>query len=116
MRNKKLFSVTIACFISLLAFAQVCPNETDLNNTNVCGIYGDANGNSYWNWELNNPLDPNYCRNWYARSAPTGFLVRMGSPFVNASTGKLKAIADDLDYTKAKGWELLQRKFGCQSD
>lgn len=116
MRFKIIFSIAV-CVLSLIRIqAQVCPNVTDINNTNVCGLYGDANGNSFWNWELNNSLDPSYCANWYARTSPSGFLVRMGSPFVNATTGKLQVIADEQDYTKSKGWELLQRRFGCQAD
>lgn len=116
MRTKYIFSSAIAILCCLNSFSQTCPNETNIANTNVCGLYGDANGNSFWNWELNDPLNPQYCTNWYARIAPTGFLTSMGSPFVNATTGKLKIIADNLDYTKAKGWELLQRKFGCLSN
>jgi hypothetical protein len=40
----------------------------------------------------------------------------MGSPFVNASSGKLKVITDNGDYKRDKGWELLQRNFGCLED
>jgi Secretion system C-terminal sorting domain len=115
MRYKLFFSTAIACLCYIMAYSQ-CPNVTDISNTNVCGLYGDGNGNSNWNWELNDPLDPTYCSNWYARTSPSGFLTRMGSPFVNATSGKLKVIADNGDYTKEKGWELLQRKFGCYSD
>ena len=109
----KLFLIIAISFFSFNSFSQTCPNLTDINNTNVCGDYGDASGNSNWNWELNDPLNGSYCQNWYARTVTGGFLVSMGSPFVNASSGKLKIIADETDYTKAKGWELLQRKFGC---
>jgi hypothetical protein len=114
------YKIIIALFFMLVLYkgvnSQVCPNETDLNNTNVCGVYGDGNGNSNWDWELNDPTNSNYCRNWYARTSPTGFLTRMGSPFVNPGTGKLKIISDNYDFIRQKGWELLQRKFGCQSD
>jgi hypothetical protein len=116
MKLKYIFLVAILGCLCKPAFSQSCPNETDISNTNVCGIYGDGSGNSNWNWEMIDPLNPSYCGNWAARTSSSGFLSRMGSPFVNAGTGKLKIIADDLDYTKAKGWELLLRKFGCQSD
>jgi hypothetical protein len=115
MKSIKLL-VILVLFIALNGRGQTCPNVTNIAQTNVCGQYGDAAGNSYWNWELDNPLDPNYCSNWYARTTSTGLLTRMGSPFVNPGSGKLKVIADNKDFTKAKGWELLQRKFGCQSD
>jgi Secretion system C-terminal sorting domain len=117
MRHKIFFSLAIIfSTFCLHVYSQVCPSITDLNATNVCGIYGDGNGTSNWNWQINDPLNPNYCVNWYARTSPSGFLTRMGSPFVNATSGKLKIIADNYDYTKDKGWELLQRKFGCLSD
>jgi Secretion system C-terminal sorting domain len=106
----------LLCLLPLLYVkvnSQTCPNQTNIALTNVCGLYGDGNGNSNWNWELNNPNDPLYCNNWYAQTSVSGFLTRMGSPFVNPGTGKLKIITDAQDYTKAKGWELLQRKFGC---
>lgn len=115
--------IIIILFTSILfisnVYSQGCPNEINIlnnPNVNVCGLYGDANGNSNWDWELTNRLDPNYCRNWYARVPGSNFLVRMGSPFVNATSGRIKIIADASDYTKAKGWELLQRKFGCDVD
>ncbi|WP_165917331.1 T9SS type A sorting domain-containing protein [Flaviaesturariibacter aridisoli] len=108
----------IACLLSVvwMAGGAQCPNATDINATNVCGPYGDGAGNSFWNWELNDPTNPNYCGNWYAKTGPDPLLVRMGAPWVNAGSGKLKVIADEGDYTKAKGWELLLRKFGCQTD
>jgi hypothetical protein len=37
----------------------------------------------------------------------------MGSPFASATIGKIAIIAQNLDYTRAKGWELLRRDFGC---
>lgn len=114
---KKIMTLIAAMYLfAIKSTAQICPNETNLANTNVCGNYGDANGNSFWDWELNDPLNSNYCKNWYARTASTGFLTVMGSPFVNPGTGKLKIISDANDYTKTKGWELLQRKFGCLSE
>ncbi len=115
MKSIKLL-VIIVLFFALNGRGQTCPNVNDITLTGVCGSYGDANGNSFWNWELIDPLSPIYCNNWYARTSSTGNLTRMGSPFVNPGNGKLKIIADNLDYTKSKGWELLQRKFGCFSD
>ncbi len=112
----KIFLIILVNAFIVNSFSQGCPNSTDILATNVCGLYGDANGNSNWNWELNNPNNPNYCNNWYGKVPLSSFLVRMGSPFVNATSGRLKIIADAQDYTKAKGWELLQRKFGCYND
>ncbi|MDF2192999.1 3-coathanger stack domain-containing protein [Paraflavitalea sp. CAU 1676] len=37
----------------------------------------------------------------------------MGSPFVNPTTTSLDLISQSGDYTRSKGWELLQRNFGC---
>jgi hypothetical protein len=96
--------------------AQTCPLETNIANTFVCGLYGDANGNSNWDWELTDRNNPNFCKYWYARTGSNQFLTRMGSPFVEASSGKLLQIIDNEDYKKAKGWELLYRNFGCFAD
>lgn len=115
MRYKIFFSLAIGCLCCIITYSQ-CPDVSNINATNVCGLYGDNNGNSNWNWEINDINDPNYCPNWYAKTGPNIYLTRMGSPFVNATTGKLKVIADNGDYKKEKGWELLQRKFGCYSD
>ncbi len=113
----KIFNLIFYNLLFIKLFSQGCPNETytyNNPNLNICGLYGDANGNSIWNWELINRNDPSYCSNWYARTSATAFyLTRMGSPFVNATSARIKLIADAKDYTRAKGWELLQRKFGC---
>ncbi len=113
---KKVIFILNFFFIGYLAIGQGCPNQTNILSQASCGLYGDGNGNSNWNWELNNPTDPQYCTNWYAKTSTTGFLNRIGSPFVNPGTGKLKIITDAQDYTKAKGWELLQRRFGCYTE
>jgi hypothetical protein len=97
-------------------YAQSCSVlTTDISTNNqVCNLYGDANGNSNWNWEAAG-TDPNFCNQWYARFAATPTVqTPIGSPFVNSSTGKLASISQSQDYTKAKGWELLRRDFGCQ--
>lgn len=83
------------------------------NNPYVCGLYGDASGNSNWNWEIVDKTDPNYCSMWNARTDNTNNQTQMGSPFVDATTPKLDIISENQDYTKAKGWELLRRDFGC---
>ena len=115
MKKILLFYITYISIIQA-SFAQSCPNQIDISNTNVCGLYGDAQGNSNWNWELVDPLNPSYCNNWYARTGSNQFLTRLGSPFVNPGSGKLQIISDENDYKKEKGWELLMRNFGCFTD
>jgi hypothetical protein len=97
----------------IFVFLSICyvKGYSQCNNP-VCGLYGDANGNSNWNWELTDANDPNYCKQWLANtggSTPTS----MGSPFVNSPTSGLDIISQNKDFTKAKGWELIQRDFGC---
>jgi hypothetical protein len=114
---KKLLMLTIAwlCMLSYKGYAQNCADDfTDITqNQFVCSSYGDANGNSNWNWEIK-PTDPNFCKHWCARTSSISTkLTTMGSPFVNSPTTSLDAIAISEDYTRAKGWELIQRDFGC---
>jgi hypothetical protein len=106
-------------FVAVNTYAQSsCPSATDISvNQYVCGYYGDANGNSNWNWEIR-PGDPSgkYCDHWYARINNATNLTSMGSPFVNPQTTALELIVQADDFKKAKGWELLRRNFGCLSD
>jgi hypothetical protein len=96
-----------------LAFSQ-CPNYSgNINSLPVCGQYGDANGNSNWNWELTDKNDPAYCNLWYARTDAGNNLTPMRSPFVDASLTALDIISQEQDFTRARGWELLRRDFGC---
>jgi Secretion system C-terminal sorting domain len=113
---KKVISTLSFFLVVYITIGQGCPNQTNIQAQAGCGLYGDGNGNSNWNWELINPNDPQYCTNWYAKTSTSTFLTRMGSPFVNPGSGKLKIIKDAEDYKKTKGWELLQRKFGCYGD
>lgn len=114
----KQFLKLIFVYLSILPFtgySQTCADDySDITvNQFVCGNYGDANGNSNWNWEIK-PADPNFCKHWYARTSSISTkLTTMGSPFVNAPTAALDMISQSEDYTRAKGWELLQRDFGC---
>lgn len=107
------FLLCIACSNS---YAQCDDVYTDINNNhNVCGLYGDANGNSNWNWEITDKtLGPAYCNNWYARTSSVSTkLTLMGSPFADPGTGAIDLIRQSHDYTQAKGWVLLRRDFGC---
>lgn len=95
------------------ARAQNCPT-TNLPPLDVAvcgGSYGDAAGNTTWNWELSKS-DPNYCKMWYANTW-NNTIIPIGSPFMTASTGAIDAVAKGRDYTKEKGWVLLRREFGC---
>jgi hypothetical protein len=95
--------------------AQHCPDVPTwtLPDPVVCDVnYGDANGNSPWNWEILDQADPNYCKMWYARTA-TNTITAMGSPFVETAITSLRKIALAKDFTKEKGWVLLRRDFGC---
>ena len=105
-----LFILSIGC---LNSYSQ-CGNYTgNINDLPVCGQYGDANGNSNWNWELTDQNDPAYCSMWYARTDNSGNLTLMSSPFVNANIVILDNISQQRDFTRDKGWELLRRDFGC---
>ncbi|WP_207511236.1 T9SS type A sorting domain-containing protein [Longitalea luteola] len=114
---KKFLKILIIflCAIAYRGYSQNCADDyTDItNNQFVCANYGDANGNSNWNWEIK-PSDANYCKHWSARTSSISTkLTIMGSPFVNSPTTALDLISQRGDYTKEKGWELLQRDFGC---
>ncbi|MBO9561461.1 MAG: T9SS type A sorting domain-containing protein [Niastella sp.] len=105
-----LLTVSIGCLDS---YSQ-CGNYTgNINNLPVCGQYGDASGNSNWDWELTDKNDPAYCSMWYARTDNSTILTPMKSPFVDASLTAIDMISQQQDFTRAKGWELLRRDFGC---
>ncbi len=65
-----------------------------------------------WNWEVT-LSDSNYCDMWYGKLNSFPYLARLGSPFVVPSSGNLYQISIAQDYTRAKGWELITRDFGC---
>jgi hypothetical protein len=116
MKSIKLL-VILVLFIALNGRGQTCPAQVyNFSDVNVCGPYGDANGNSFWDWENININDPNYCKQWYAKVPGSSFFYRLGSPFVNTSSATLQNIFQKSDYKKAKGWELLMRNFGCLQD
>jgi hypothetical protein len=80
----------------------------------ACGVYGDANGNSNWDWTLTaDKNDPAYNGTWSANTGNAAGLTFMGDPFYNATNDELSTIYTAQDYTPAKGWELLRRDFGC---
>ncbi len=62
-----------------------------------------------WDWEVPYENRDLYCKTWMSRIGP------LGSPWDNPGSGKLNAIVNQnhRDYTKAKGWQLLKREFGC---
>src|SRR5258707_1095633 len=110
----------IICFLILVlaigsntAYSQCQNYSGDVNTLPVCGSYGDANGNSNWNWEITDKQNPAYCSMWYARTDASNNLTPMASPFVDASITALDIISQEQDFTRAKGWELLRRDFGC---
>ncbi|NML22992.1 T9SS type A sorting domain-containing protein [Pseudoflavitalea sp. G-6-1-2] len=109
----KNITALLICLIAGKAYSQCGDYSGNLNDLPVCGSYGDANGVSNWKWEITDVNDPDYCKMWYARTSNTSNKTAMGSPFVNATTQSLDAISKDKDFTKAKGWELLRREFGC---
>jgi hypothetical protein len=114
MKYTKLLGLLLSYFIVQQGLAQTCPIVTGIQGM-VCGPYGDANGNTAWNWEIG-PGDPNYCKMWNAATNNSGTLARLGSPFVYPVGEKLQDIASSSDYTKANGWVLLKREFGCTKD
>lgn len=102
--------------ISIKGYSQNCQNVSYNigDNPYICAnSYGDANGKPIWDWEVI-PGNIHYCEMWHARTqSQNNSLEIMGSPFVNPSIDALKAIYDRKDYTRANGWELLTRNFGC---
>src|ERR1700751_4987475 len=93
-----LFILCIGCFKS---YAQ-CGNYTgNINDLPVCRQYGDASGNSNWDWELTDKNNPVYCNMWYARTDNSGTMTPMKSPFVDASLTVLDVISQQQDFTKA---------------
>lgn len=78
-------------------------------------IYRFAN----WNWEVppvrpDNSTNPDYCKTWAVRRVNDGRsdALVINAPWVGASNGVLLRIANDQDYTRAKGWELLRMNLG----
>jgi type IX secretion system substrate protein len=112
--------IVFLCTFAFKGYSQNCADDYSDITTNqyVCGNYGDANGNTNWNWEIkpspNGTDNTIFCKHWSARTSNISTkLTIMGSPFVNSPTTTLDLISQSEDYTKAKGWELLQRDFGC---
>lgn len=106
---------------SLDGYSQACATGNILTNPYLCGTYGDANGVSKWDWEVDPDLDPNnialqqkYCNTWSARTQQGDLLTLTRSPFKRPATSKMTNIAIQKDYTRAKGWELVTRDFGCE--
>jgi hypothetical protein len=116
LNMKSLLPILLLIFYAgILQTEAQCPNNTsDINSLPVCGVYGNSSGVSNWNWEdINEDNSNNYCQNWYARIDGSPGLVPMGSPFINQGIGALDDIRQQKDFTRAKGWELLRRDFGC---
>jgi hypothetical protein len=111
--------IVFLCSFALKGYSQCVDDYSDITtNQYVCGNYGDANGNSNWDWEIkpapNGTDNTIFCKHWSARTSSISTkLTIMGSPFVNSPTTALYTISNAEDYTRAKGWELLQRDFGC---
>jgi type IX secretion system substrate protein len=110
--------ITILLFIFYAGILQSnaqCNNYNgNINDLPVCGVYGNSSGVSNWNWEdINEDGSNNYCYNWYARIDGSSDLTPMGSPFINQGIGALNDIRLAKDFTRAQGWELLRRDFGC---
>jgi hypothetical protein len=106
---------------SLEGYSQACTTGNILTNPYLCGTYGDANGVSKWDWEVDPEVDPNnialqqkYCETWSARTQQGDLLTLTRSPFKRPATSKMTNIAIEKDYTRAKGWELVTRDFGCE--
>lgn len=65
-----------------------------------------------WDWEISTS-DPDYCKAWtgFIAGKPNSF--RMGAPWHTSSTIKLITIGEAQDYSKAQGWRLIKKNFGC---
>ncbi len=93
------------CIVALLiSLSHLVKGQTCANNAippPVCEY-------SAWNWESD------ACQMWVANTEGTARLIP--SPFHDASLpSKLLDIRLTQDYTKAKGWELVFRDFGCNN-
>jgi hypothetical protein len=111
---KKIFYLFLI-FGYLYSYGQSCPGYSSITDPSLslCGVYGDAAGNSRWNWEAKE-TDPDYCKTWLARITDgSDFVTALTSPFTNVVGGKLYDIFISEDYKRANGWELLYRNFGC---
>lgn len=72
-----------------------------------------------WDWQVapvlaNNAVNPQYCKTWAVRRLNDGRsdALVINAPWVGAANGTLLRIANEQDYTKAKGWELLRMNLG----
>ncbi|MGI4823227.1 MAG: T9SS type A sorting domain-containing protein [Janthinobacterium lividum] len=111
---KKIYTWLFLCYlvagVAHTAAAQQCGSVpyTDM-------IYRFSN----WNWEVppvlaNNAVNPDYCKTWAMRRVNDGRsdALVINAPWVGASNGVLLRIANDQDYTRARGWELLRMNLG----
>lgn len=116
MRDLKRFLrfVFVFLFSAYLNGYSQCATGNITTNPYLCTTYGDANGVSNWDWEVDQAVDYNkHCLTWQARTQQGNALTVMGSPFTNPATNTMYQIAINKDYTRAKGWELVTRDFGC---
>lgn len=98
MRIKAFFVLIFFCMLQQ-AIAQNC-DTTQV----VCG-------NSAWDWELED------CRMWVAQinNDQQSARTSLHSPFHSHTLPKkLAEIKRTRDYTRAKGWRLVTRDFGCE--
>jgi hypothetical protein len=78
---------------------------TDVAPTDMISNFAD------WNWEIDRN-DPLYCRTWAVRTGSNSMGRVYGAPWLAAQNGVLYRIANEKDYTRDKGWELLRMDLG----
>lgn len=102
MRNITFILLLSFAFANAISYGQavppVCDQKTNMSTDGECNF---AN----WDWQS---LE---CKNWRAYTAQAN-LLNMSAPWVKP-VGKVAQITTQGDYTKAHGWELITRDFGC---
>jgi hypothetical protein len=109
----------IIYYIALFLFftkshAQGCSTYSDIHNPDLPICKSDST--KEWTWEILT-TNPDFCKMWHASIHPElGYHTsNIGSPFMNSTPGKLYKIFIEEDYTRSKGWYLIERDFGCQN-
>jgi hypothetical protein len=110
MKILKLILLLLAVLVgSNVILAQTVPFCDIRNGQDIICNYG------VWDWEI--PVThPNYCKTWAARvtsPASAKGILDMAAPWSRSNSAILVKIGAMQDYTKAKGWVLLKKDFGC---
>lgn len=101
-------------YICTNAQAQRCPGRNlGCRTTFDENVWQQAQSYANWNWEICD-TEAKYCDTWSYKNTQ-GRIVTIGPPWNNAPSDYLTRIADNEDFKKEDGWELIKKNFGMET-